>query len=244
MKITTSDVSYSLQKAYPSAWIVKNNRTDKSKNDRGRTKIYTGNKVYLTDNSEFEIELFNPTKKSVLAKIKINGSKISESGLVLRPGERVYLDCFLESKRKFVFKTYEVENTKESKKAIEDNGIVEVSFFDEKEEMTITEPEMYIPTNFDFQGYFYPTTGTKIYNSNTFTYQPMSTTTATSININTIDTGRVEKGDISNQNFYQVDMVFDKLLNKITYKILPEKTKAIKSEDLKPKNKNKKKEKN
>lgn len=271
-----------LQETYPSAWIVKNNRSEKSKNDRGRTKIYTGNKVYLTDNSEFEIELFNPSKKSVLAKIKINGTKLSESGLVLRPGERVYLDCFIDSRRKFVFKTYEVENTKESKKAIEDNGIVEISFFNEKDEaIVINEPEMYIPSNIDwtyidnnqgFQGFNqngsipstnFPTTGTKIYNTpgtcvftkfysnpyssnigstissgGTFTCLNGTTTnSATFVNLNSVETGRVEKGKTSDQTFNKINMDFSSnLLNKVTYQILPEKIKPITSEDLKTKN--------
>lgn len=261
-----------LHEIYPSAWIVKNNRSEKSKNDRGRTKIYTGNKVYLNDNSEFEIELFNPSKKSILAKIKINGTKLSESGLVLRPGERVYLDCFMDSKRKFVFKTYEVENTKESKKAIEDNGIVEISFFNEKDEaIVINEPEMYIPSNIDWtytdynyidngfnqNGNFFPTTGTKIYNTpgtsgylsnlntntilsggGTSTYFNGTTTNSTTlINMNSVETGRIEKGDKSDQIFNKVNMDFSsKLLNKVTYQILPEKIKPITSEDLKTKN--------
>jgi hypothetical protein len=73
----------------PNAWIV-------NPNDRGRKSIKTGNKVYLQDSQNFEIELFNPLKEPVLADIKVNGKSVSSSGLVLRPGERFYLDCFID----------------------------------------------------------------------------------------------------------------------------------------------------
>ena len=116
---------YTSNNGNPSAWIV-------NSKDRGRKKIYLNNKVYLDNNQEFIIELFNPLQDSVLAEIKINGKKVSENGLILRPGQRFYLDCFIGDKRKFIFKTYEVENTNESLNAIANNGNVEVSFFKEK----------------------------------------------------------------------------------------------------------------
>lgn len=107
----------------PGAWIV-------STKDCGRKSIKKG-KVYLEDNSEFEIELFNPLKDCVLADIKLNGNSISKNGLVIKPSQRVYLDCFVDAKTKFVFKTYEVESNLESLNAIEKNGLLEVFFYKE-----------------------------------------------------------------------------------------------------------------
>jgi len=116
----------------PSAWIVVNNQKDKSKpSDRGRKSIKNG-KVYLDDGQEFEIELHNPSQECVLCDIKLNGQSISKSGLVLRPGERFYLDCFIDDKKKFIFNTYEVENNEESEKAIQKNGLLEVFFYKEQ----------------------------------------------------------------------------------------------------------------
>ena len=110
----------------PSAWIV-------DPKDRGRKKIYPGNKIYFEDGSEFMIELFNPLQDSVLAELKINGKLASSTGLILRPGERFYLDCFIDEKKKFVFKTYEVESGSESvQKAIANNGNIEINFYKEK----------------------------------------------------------------------------------------------------------------
>lgn len=109
----------------PSAWIV-------NPKDRGRKSIKTGNKIYLEDGKSFEIELFNPLTEAVLSEIKVNGKSVSSTGLVIRPGERCYLDCFIDDKKKFVFKTYEVEDTKESKDAISKNGLVEIFFYKEE----------------------------------------------------------------------------------------------------------------
>ena len=107
----------------PSAWIV-------NSSDRGRKSIKNG-KVYLKDSEEFQIELFNPLQECVLADIKLNGNSISESGLVLRPGQRFYLDCFLDDKKKFIFNTYDVESSVESLNAISKNGGLEVFFYKE-----------------------------------------------------------------------------------------------------------------
>jgi hypothetical protein len=116
----------------PGAWVV-------SPKDRGRKSIKldtqssttTKGKVYLTDGEEFQIELYNPMAQCVLADIKLNGNPISKSGLVLRPGERFYLDCFIDDKKKFVFGTYEVEDTEESAEATASNGMLEVFFYKE-----------------------------------------------------------------------------------------------------------------
>lgn len=102
--------------------------------NKSRVKIYdkeTDPKVYLTKQSEFQIELFNPTSDTILAKIQLNGNQIAQGGLVLRPGERVFLERYLDVAKKFKFDTYEVANTSEVKKAIEDNGDFRVDFYRE-----------------------------------------------------------------------------------------------------------------
>ena len=106
----------------PSAWVVSS--------DKGRKSIKNG-KVYLKDKEEFQIELFNPLTDCVLADIKLNGNTISQSGLVIRPGERFYLDCFVDDNKKFVFNTYEVEDRQSTKVAISKNGMLEVFFYKE-----------------------------------------------------------------------------------------------------------------
>jgi len=107
----------------PSAWIV-------SPKDRGRKSIKNG-KTFLNDGEEFEIELFNPLTVSVLADIKLNGQSISKTGLVLKPGQRFYLDCFIDDKKKFIFSTYQIDGSQESLDATQNNGLLEVFFYKE-----------------------------------------------------------------------------------------------------------------
>jgi hypothetical protein len=98
---------------------------------KNRLKQYDGN-VYLEDGQEFEIELFNPSKTQVLAVIKLNGQSISQSGIIVRPGERIWLERYLDKNNRFKFETYQVGTSKEAQEAIANNGSVEVEFFNER----------------------------------------------------------------------------------------------------------------
>lgn len=104
--------------------------------NKSRIKVYTKEgempSYYLQSGQEFQIEIFNPTTEVVLAKITLNNKALSQGGLVLNPGQRVFLDRYLDVAKKFLFDTYEVENTNEVKKAIENNGDVKVEFFRER----------------------------------------------------------------------------------------------------------------
>ena len=99
--------------------------------NRGRVKMH-GSSVYLKDGQNFEIELFNPHETSVLAKIKINGNFISSSGIILKPGQRVYIERYLDDNKKFLFETYEVEKSTEVENATRNNGKVEIFFHREE----------------------------------------------------------------------------------------------------------------
>jgi Zn finger protein HypA/HybF involved in hydrogenase expression len=114
---------------FPEVYITKN---------KNRLK-QNGTSVYLNDKDEFELEIFNPSRTTVLAKIKINGNYISTSGLVVKPGRRIFLDRYLDTNNKFLFSTYTVEaNNKEVQKAIEANGFIEVDFYNEKPQINVT----------------------------------------------------------------------------------------------------------
>lgn len=242
----------------PGAWIV-------STKDRGRKSIKKG-KVYLEDNSEFEIELFNPLKDCVLADIKLNGNSISKNGLVIKPGQRVYLDCFIDDKKKFVFKTYEVESNLESLEAIEKNGLLEVFFY--KEDVVSLNnwknrfDKIIIEKWYPYQPYnpypYYPniwygtndvigtttnlnsltTTGT-CYSSNIDLSNALNTScNMTPIN-SSIETGRIEKGEVSKQKFTEVDMDFENhYIASTIIQILPESVKPTEVKDLKKEVKN------
>lgn len=103
--------------------------------------------VYLKNGDEFEIELFNPTQTKVLARIELNKISIGP-GIILRPGERVFLDRYVTEAKKFLFETYKVSgDNKEVKKAIENNGDVVVKFFKE---------DIYVANNITTNIYTFP----------------------------------------------------------------------------------------
>jgi hypothetical protein len=249
----------------PSAWVV-------APKDRGRKSVkfdtksdyMTKGKVYLNDGEEFQIELHNPLTECVLADIKLNGNSISKGGLVLRPGERFYLDCFIDDKKKFVFSTYEVEDTDEAMESIAKNGLLEVLFFRESAKSIdrsrlsrVIVERHYYP--YQQNNWWYTTPNVYCSNGGNIVGQATFTTTGnnaytlgsvdlTNINltsgntpINTlysanIETGRVEKGEKSDQKFDEVDMDFGNLhIASTVLELLPESRRPIETKELKEK---------
>lgn len=97
-----------------------------------KSRLQTDNStVYLEKDVEFEIELYNPTSDKIAAAITINSDRQS-SKLVLRPGEKIYLERYFDDARKFKFDTYFVDGSAETQKAIEDNGGLKVQFYRER----------------------------------------------------------------------------------------------------------------
>jgi hypothetical protein len=109
--------------------------------NKNRRKTYRGahsqdykNIVYLPNQSNFEIELFNPTSKRVGANLILNGVS-SKNLLIVRPGERIFLDRHILDNKKLLFDVYEVSSeNSDVQKAIEKNGVVRVEFYEENEE--------------------------------------------------------------------------------------------------------------
>lgn len=229
-------MNYATQVGKPTAHITKK---------KSRLKVYNGNTVFLNDKDNFEFEIHNPKQKSVLVKIKLNGEYISTSGIVLKPGQRVFLERFLDSNNKFEFSTYEVNNTSENRSAIDLNGDVRIEFYDESAPIqngihypntTITtypwSPITYNGTH-NTGGPMFTTTGgigststsTAYYSSNLTNTLGVTSNTFTGPNIRSeksIETGRVEKGDKSKQTFTNSYQEFNyNVEHQITFKILP-----------------------
>lgn len=92
-----------------------------------------GRTVYLDKDSEFQIKLFNPTTETVAAEVFVNGKSLGEK-IVIRPGQLIWLERYLDEAKKFRFDTYEVEaNVEEVKQAIRNNGDIKVKFYKEKQ---------------------------------------------------------------------------------------------------------------
>jgi len=122
--------------------------------NKSRLKTYgsstIGSAYYLNKGQEFQIELFNPTTYVVLARISLNGKLISEGGLIIKPGERIFLDRFLDENKKFLFDTYQVDNIEAVKQAIKDNGDLEVDFHREQIIIPVQSTNVYLSNIGDY----------------------------------------------------------------------------------------------
>ena len=257
--------------------------------NKSRVKLYSKGldmpTYYLQKGQEFQIELFNPTSDVVLAKIHMNGKAISQGGLVMNPGQRVFLDRYLDVAKKFLFDTYEVSKTDEVKKAIENNGDIKVEFYKERQEIPtiritpdwLYKPHIYYRNNI---GGSY-TTGTdpqflrnstssgtlstlglvnhSVTTTNTGNFTlPVSSNSSntTSLYSSTLDslsdfdaakdikrslvrskksieTGRVEKGSHSDQEFNYVNKSFEYIaFHTVEYKLLPVSQKVNTVDDI------------
>jgi hypothetical protein len=219
--------------------------------------VYNGNTVFLNDKDNFEFEIHNSKQKSVLVKIKLNGEYISTSGVVLRPGQRVFLERFLDSNNKFEFSTYEVNNTSENRSAIDLNGDVRIEFYDEqlsRNNFAISSGTIYgnglvygSVNNGPYYGTTISTTGGVGYSTTTSTYNTSNATFTSSVNsvdLNSprikksivtgrVVTGRVEKGESSNQNFTNSYDNFNyNVAHQVTFKILPLSNKNKTTQDI------------
>jgi hypothetical protein len=231
----------------PTAYIAVNKSRLKLYNKDGDIPTF-----YLSKQTEFQIEVFNPTSNVILAKIHLNGKAISQGGLVLNPGQRVFLDRYFDVAQKFLFDTYEVANTDEVKKAIENNGDLKVEFYKEQQFVTALnwiQPDLtYRPwithhTSSPIIGNTTTTTGLNLTSTNSdssfFCNGNISNTSYDSKisysnvldNIKnqprskkskSIETGRVEKGSHSSQEFKTVSKSFEPLpFHTVEYKLLP-----------------------
>jgi hypothetical protein len=248
-------MNYATQVGKPTAHITKK---------KSRLKVYNGHIVFLNDKDNFEFEIHNPKQKSVLCKIKLNGEYISTSGVVLRPGQRVFLERFLDTNNKFEFSTYKVKDTSENRSAIDLNGDVLIEFYDEQEVrnnfFVLNNRTTYGSglTYGERSGDYIPKFGTTIsttggvgYNTTTTTYNTSNANYTSSVTMDSfgefepsnilrskskkksIETGRVEKGEKSNQTFTNSHEQFNYYTTHIIqFKIQPTSTKNINVEEI------------
>lgn len=184
-------------------------------------KLYNVNKQdvnYLPKDAEFEIELYNPLMETILAKISLNNKEMNGGGIILRPGERVFLERYLNEDKKFKFDVYSVEDTEESKLAISNNGLVSVSFYKEN-----------IFSSFKI---FYDTINPRWISPSVLNPDLVNRFEVTCSA--QIDTGIVTKGDISHQSFKTLNLDFQSypfLTTKV--KLLPDSHQIFTTSDIK-----------
>jgi hypothetical protein len=136
--------------------------------NHNKIKVYDNNKLYLKDNTEFEIAFNNDSDYYVKAAITMNGIK-QNYALVLRPHQRFYLDRFMDEKKKLKFNTFLTGNDdiEKLKEIIEKNGRIDIRFYKE------------IQSNIKYT----------TYNTNTYDIGPFG---------NVINSGNISKNDIIN----------------------------------------------
>lgn len=250
----------------PQAFISVNKNRQKVYNNapNGKKELMKVKTVYLPNQTNFEIELFNPTSNRIGAKIYLNGNSSSDL-LIIRPGERYFLDRFLNDNKKYLFDVYDVSGTNsEVQRAIENNGHVKIEFYKEYIQPVVNVHHVYteipvirtLPFHRPGQVLYRSTASSGTGETRSCAYLNCTTTNSSPINatlsmtksINndvtmdylsmdsqkTIETGRVEKGENSNQKFNST--VFEKDYSTppitIEYLLLPISQKQLTSDDV------------
>ena len=196
--------------------------------------------VYMDNDTEFQIQIFNPYTYTIGVSFNFNNYSQGNSNLlVLRPGERVWLDRYLDNESRLLFSTYEVGCSHEVKEAIKDNGNLCIKFYKEQKKHNWynaiyepwnhidvyykNQPKSYLDGNYgDNISYFNTSLDSGLsgaasictYDATSATYTSPSTDTYKPTKLSktrskSIETGRIEEGSHSNQKFNYVHKDFE-----------------------------------
>jgi hypothetical protein len=167
--------------------------------------------------------------------IHLDGVAISSAGIVIKPGQRVFLERWIDEPKKFLFETYEVDDSAEAKKAISENGKVKVEFYDQSppSNLTIMPTTWTYTSNSPSQPIYGGTTHNQIYFSSSIggpsdIIGQNSSIVSSSVNLTSLETGRAEKGSRSDQGFTNNDSSYNSwTCNTVHLQILPESQKPV-----------------
>ena len=175
--------------------------------NKNRLKIYEDNKYYLSNNTNFEIELVNNDDKKYLVEIYLNEKSIGS--IVIGANSHNYLERYIDNNRKFQFNTFEIDNVEETEEAKERNGSIQIYFYPQ-----ITS---YPKVSFCYSSFNNPLIDS-LHTITSDNYYPTYSTYSS----NTIETGRINEGENSNQTFtYSSNTFEDKSIYSLDYQILP-----------------------
>lgn len=149
-----------------------------------KQRFYPNNRVYLKNDTEFEIEFFNKSTRTVRASININGEQLRRNP-VIHNGQRYVLRDFIDTPRRFLFHVYEVDsNNSDVKNAIRFNGLIEIKYY----------YEMKVEVH-------HPPDGTQFAKVADETQYPEGSLT---------ETGKIMKGSFSDQKYTSVHLDWEK----------------------------------
>ena len=232
--------------------VITNTQMAKVAINKSLLKEYDNRVVYLQDGDEFQIQLFNPKTTTIAAEISINGFSCGTK-LVLRPGERVWLERYLDHSNKFKFTTYEVDDSPEVAGAIKNNGKIVVKFYDEIVKRNpvwyLTEPSILYSKDCSSSPRTYYSNSTSAADNailglttsaTTANYSFTSSASAActyeveaSVAKSVKETGIIEDGSHSNQDFHTVNNEFAYYPFKIEeIQVYPLSQKPVYSEDI------------
>ena len=175
--------------------------------NKNRLKIYEDNKYYLSNNTNFEIELVNNDDKQYLVEIYLNEHSIGS--IVIGANSHNYLERYIDDNRKFQFNTFEIDNVEETEEARERNGSIQIYFY----------PQI---TSYPKASFCYSSFTNSPFTNNLFINTPVDTCYSSTYSSNTIETGRINEGENSNQTFtYSSNSFKDKSVYSLDYQILP-----------------------
>lgn len=205
--------------------------------------------VYMEDGTEFQIQLFNSYQHKIAVDIYIENESIGNQ-LILDPGERCWLERFMDKHSKFKFRTYTVEGDAETRNAIAHNGEIKIIYrrverkHDNYLHKTWADPygTTYISKGIDLNticlnsnaNYASNTVansmllGASIENSVKSSNLDLEYTTV----VDTIETGRIDEGSYSSQSFTTIDVDIKETLKTEYIKILPQSQKPYTTSDL------------
>lgn len=209
--------------------------------------------VYMDNGTEFQIQLFNPKTTEIACRVYINDEAMSND-IVLRPGERLWLERFIDRPQKFLFETYTVDGSDSSvQRAIRDNGTIRVRFFDRRTRQKQDGLILDNRNNFNYRT-TYPAFDSRTTKTGTWEITCSEASTSAfstlgiqgasfatgdkgvscySVQIPEQETGRVTEGSYSQQTFDTIDMKFESWsYSEEIIKILPTSQKPVHKEDL------------
>jgi hypothetical protein len=197
--------------------------------NKNRLKIYEDNKYYLSNGTNFEIELVNNDNKKYLVEIYLNEQSIGS--IIIGANSHNYLERYIDNNRKFQLNTFDIDDVDETKEAQERNGSIQIYFYPQ---ISLNHPS--------FEGRISSTNNLRIndtprlYNLHEITtgspvinYYSTTSDSLKSCYYNTItscsssiETGRINEGENSNQTFtYSSDKFEDRSTHSLDYQILP-----------------------
>lgn len=205
-------------------------------------KIYQNGQIFLNNGENFEIRFFNPLQTKIGVEILFDGIKKNDGYLVLKPGEDVILDRFLDDKKKMLYETYKIDaNNPAAVNAAKMNGLIEFKFY----------KEYFKPINYKLSckcssrncnSISYTSPGifshevdySDEFNDSIFDASSSATMDNLTLDMNTpigcyntstknlVETGRIEKGSESEQEMKIVDMQFEpNAFHTIKYQLKP-----------------------